>query len=166
MAKITGTFDSFWQSLEGTAKDLGVTDGDLPQLRTSVKSVLVAAGWADPSGKTEFLSASDEKACRAAAETEVSRLAPALAQARQLVFTSGFHPTKNSLSAASAPVVTEMTSAQTVTSSFQPQMAKVGDSCPRCSGPMQAVGLVNDRSALYCPKDRVVEPLPVGVSSR
>lgn len=164
MAKISSTFESFWQSLEVKAKELGVGDGDLPQLRSGVKNVLVAAGWSNTSGKLEFLSASDQSACEAAAMAEMQRVAPAMAQSRKLTFTSGFNPTKHNLSASTT--TTEMASVSPVTSAFSPMMAKVGDTCPRCSGSMQAVGLVNERSALYCPKDRVVMPLPSGVTLR
>jgi hypothetical protein len=169
MFKITGTFDSFWQSIEADVKDLGISDGDLAHARSSVKSVLVAAGWADPSGSVNFLSESDKASCKAAAEAEVARLAPVMNQSRKLSFSAGFQPTKNSLTASTttaAGAFTEMANVQTVSSNFSPALAKLGDACPRCSGTMQPVGLVNDRAALYCPKDRVVQPLPLGVSLR
>jgi hypothetical protein len=167
MAKITGTFDNFWSSIEAKARELGAVDGDLPQIRIAVKNVLVTAGWADVSGIVNFLSETDKASALSAATAEVQRLSPALTQARKLTFTAGFQPTKGSLSAsASASPVLEMSNVESVSSSFSPQMAKVGDACPRCSGSMQPVGLVNDRSALYCPKDRVVMPLPTGVSLR
>lgn len=169
MSKITGTFDNFWQPIEAKAKALGVSDGDLPHVRSSVKNVLIASGWADPAGAVNFLSDTDKGACLAAAEAEVARLAPAMNQSRKLTFSAGFQPTKHNLSASTttAPgAFTEMANVQTVSSNFSPTMAKVGDACPRCSGAMQPVGLVNDRAALYCPKDRVVQPLPSGVSLR
>jgi len=165
MAKITGTFDNFWSSIEAKAKELGVVDGDLPQVRTAVKNVLVTAGWADVSGIVNFLSDNDKAAALSAATAEVQRLSPAISQSRKLTLTAGFQPTKNSLSANTTTTL-EMSNVESVSSSFAPQMAKVGDACPRCSGSMQPVGLVNDRSALYCPKDRVVMPLPTGVSLR
>lgn len=165
MAKITGTFDNFWSSIEAKAKELGVVDGDLPQVRTAVKNVLVTAGWADVSGIVNFLSDNDKAAALSAATAEVQRLSPAISQSRKLTLTAGFQPTKNSLSANTTTTL-EMSNVESVSSSFTPQMAKVGDACPRCSGSMQPVGLVNDRSALYCPKDRVVMPLPTGVSLR
>lgn len=165
MTKITGTFDNFWTSIEAKAKELGVVDGDLPQVRTAVKNVLVTAGWADISGAVNFLSDKDKAAAVSAATAEVQRLSPTIAQSRKLTFNSGFQPTKNSLSANTTTSL-EMSNVQSVSSNFAPQMAKVGDACPRCSGSMQPVGLVNERSALYCPKDRVVMPLPAGVSLR
>ncbi len=165
MAKITGTFDNFWSSIEAKAKELGVVDGDLPQVRTAVKNVLVTAGWADVTGIVNFLSDNDKAAALSAATAEVQRLSPAISQSRKLTLTAGFQPTKNSLSANTTTTL-EMSNVESVSSSFTPQMAKVGDACPRCSGSMQPVGLVNDRSALYCPKDRVVMPLPTGVSLR
>ena len=163
MAKISGTFENFWQDLERKAKDQGVGDGDLSQVRRAVKNVLIAAGWADAAGNVEFLSEADKTACKAAADAEVARVVPAMAQARTLNFTAGFHPTKNALQASTA---TEMTAVSPVSAAFNPVLAKVGDKCPRCEGSMQAVGLVNERAALYCPKDRVVMPLPSGVSLR
>jgi hypothetical protein len=165
MAKITGTFDNFWSSIEAKARELGAVDGDLPQIRSAVKNVMVTAGWADVSGSVNFLSKSDKASALSAATAEVQRLSPAITHARKLTFTAGFQPTKGSLSASASPVL-EMSNVESVSSSFSPQMAKVGDACPRCSGSMQPVGLVNDRSALYCPKDRVVMPLPTGVSLR
>lgn len=164
--KISSNFESFWQSLEPKAKGTGMSDGDLAHARSSVKNVLVAAGWSDSSGRIEFLSSADQAACENAALAEVQRIAPSLVQSRKLVFTDGFHPTRHSLSAQTQPqaALAEMT--PVVSSNFHPTLAKVGDNCPRCSGAMQAVGLVNDRSALYCPKDRVVMPLPSGVSLR
>jgi hypothetical protein len=165
MANITGTFDNFWSSIEAKAKELGVVDGDLPQVRTAVKNVLVTAGWADVSGGVNFLSDNDKAAALSAATTEIQRLSPTISQSRKLTFTAGFQPTKNRLSANTTTTL-EMSNVESVSSSFTPHMAKVGDACPRCSGSMQPVGLVNDRSALYCPKDRVVMPLPTGVSLR
>lgn len=169
MAKIVGTFENFWLPLEAKAKAVGVKDGDLTAVRASVKNLLVTAGWSDSAGNTSFLSASDQASCLAAAEAEVSRVAPTVAASRKLVVSSGFHPTKASVSAGISPpmTLTEMSSVPTVSASnFRPEMGKAGDRCPRCSATMEPVGLVNDRAALYCAKDRVVTPLPSGTSLR
>lgn len=163
MTKISGTFEQLWQDLEVSAKTAGIIDGDLDIVRSSVKNLLVTAGWADPSGVVSFVSTSDQATCVEAAKTELARLAPTLSTQRKLV-TAELSSHQNKMQVLSAGAATDFTG--TGVSASAPTMAKAGDRCPRCSGAMEPVGLVNDRAALYCDKDRVVLPLPFGTSLR
>lgn len=164
MAKISSSYEDFWQVLEAKAKELGLTDGDLPHVFTAVKNVVVSAGWADQTGAMSFLSESDKEACVQASFAEIERIAPKLEHERKLTFKSGFSPTKSNLKPGTTTA--QISSTGTLSSSSLVAMGKPGDRCPRCSGSMQPVGLVNDKAALYCPKDRVVLPLAGDASIR
>lgn len=168
------SFESLWsRHLEPKAKAHGVRDGDVSKVRTAVKNLLVTAGWADQNGATSFGSIKDFNACLSAATQTIDRVAPPLAAERKLTTVrAGFTPTKSQMLAGSAvalpaatgewtPVTLEsVPEVQVAAVTFSPLLAKLGDKCPRCSGSMQPVALVNDRAALYCNRDRVVLPLP------
>ena len=172
MSKINTTFDSLWkQGLEGDAKNLGVIDGDLPQVRNRVKNLFVSAGWTKPDGTTEFVSNQDCANALQAARTELNKVAPLVAAQRKVAAirasTAGATPTKSGVLSASvagsAPatqqVTLQSTGAEVAAASFAPNMGKVGDKCPRCYGHMEPVKLANNRAAIYCTRDRVVTPL-------
>ncbi len=156
---IKTTFETIWEkSLETVARQNGAVDGDLHRVRTAAKNLLVAAGWAQPSGDCSFVSDADLQACVSAAVPAVTRAAKQAESERRLAPpTPGLSPTKRQIMAGAETV--ELTSAQLTASAFSPQMAQVGDRCPRCSGSMEPVGLVNERAGLYCVRDRVVLPL-------
>lgn len=171
MAKISGTFDQLWTSdMESKAKALGVIDGDLHRVRASVKNLLVTAGWAANDGSLSFTSETDRSnAITASMQVLTSTAQRTAAERRVTVAPRGSTPTKASIlqaSAAAPPQSASFSSASPVRVASFPALAKVGDRCPRCNGNMDPVGLVNDRGALYCPRDRVVLPLSPDVSVR
>ena len=171
MAKISGSFDNLWTSeLEAKAKAFGVIDGDLSRIRATVKNALISADWALNDGSLLFSSENDKaNAVKAAVEVLSAASQRQVAERRVTVRpTVGSSPTKAQVLQASTGVDSmSFSSVSTVKSgSFSPDMAKAGDKCPRCSGAMDPVGLVNDRAALYCPRDRVVLPLPPASSVR
>lgn len=172
MAKITGSFDNLWTSeLEAKAKGLGVIDGDLPRIRASVKNALISADWVTNDGTVTFSSENDKSnALKAAVEVLTISSQRTTAERRVVVRPqAGMSPTKSQVllasSASAAP--TGFSSVSPVRNgAFSPEMAKAGDKCPRCNSTMEPVGLVNERAALYCSRDRVVEPLSADSSVR
>lgn len=182
MAKITGTFDKLWnQGMADDARKLGVIDGDLLTVRSRVKALFVSAGWAQPDGTVEFVTEQDAANALQAAREVVEKTSTRLAAERKVVrahpVSAGTTPTKMQvLSGNARPIdhINEAGSSSAVlhstgavaTASFNPKMGQVGDRCPRCHGSMEPVGLVNERGALYCSRDRVVQPLPDGTQVR
>jgi hypothetical protein len=177
MAKITGTFDKLWnQGMADDARRLGVVDGDLSRVRSKVKNLLIDAGWAKADGAVEFVTEQDAANALQAAHKVLTSAAASFSAQRKVVKASvGHSPTRAQVLSGSTissavsndPVTVNLTSANTVDAgSFNPEMGKVGDRCPRCHGSMEPVGLVNDRAGLYCPRDRVVSPLPAGTQVR
>lgn len=166
------TFAALWDKLEPKAKAAGVLDGDLGEVRSSVKNVLISGGWTDAHGVVTFLSDRDQVTALTAAVETIKNVAPVLADQRQAVRASvGFTPTKAQVLSGSAtspvtaaPTPVALSSIQNPaaapTSAFAPVMAKIGDKCPRCSGAMEPVALANDRAGIICMRDRVVLPLP------
>jgi len=172
MAKITGSFDNLWTSeLEAKAKSLGVIDGDLSHIRASVKNALISADWVEKDGTLSFSSENDRtNALKAAVDVLTVNSQRAAAERKVVVRpTAGTSPTKSQVLLASATSAspTAFSSVSPVrTGAFAPEMAKPGDKCPRCNSTMEPVGLVNERAALYCSRDRVVEPLSAASSVR
>jgi hypothetical protein len=171
MAKITGNFDNLWTSdLEAKAKGLGVIDGDLPRVRAAVKNALVSADWAANDGSLTFLSENDRNnAVKAALDVLTTVSQRASADRRVTVKPTGSSPTKSQVllaSTAGAPTTAFASVTPVRNGAFTPDVAKAGDKCPRCSGSMEPVGLVNDRAGLYCSRDRVVLPLSAASSVR
>lgn len=148
------TFENLWTNiLSAKAASAGVSDGDLDEVRSSVKSALVSAGWVESSGACSFLSNTDKGNCLTAAAEQIQRVAPNLVNNRKVT----------RMQVMSASATTDFAPNNAVSASL-PGMAKVGDRCSKCSGTMDVVGLVNDRAGLYCSRDRVVLPLPSGTS--
>ena len=175
MKKLNASFESVWStSLEPKARALGAIDGDLDRVRAAAKSLMITAGWTNNTGDCSFVNEGDLSNCLSATVQLVENTTKSVvAQRRVVTAKAGFGPTKaqvvagsaRALVSASAPTV-ELTSTQVAASNFAPAMARVGDRCPRCSGSMEPVGLVNERAGLYCPRDRVVLPLPADQSVR
>ncbi len=167
-------FNHLWQTiLEPKAKDMGLIDGDMPKVRSAVKNMMVSAGWSDVEGKVDFISAEDLNAGMEASLDIIKVIGPTLVASRRVTHRHGFTPTKTQIvDTTVSPVVqasvepVELTSTQSVTAAFHPEMGKVGDRCPKCSGSMEPVALVNERGAIMCQRDRVVTPLPIGYSVR
>jgi hypothetical protein len=172
MAKTTSSFDHLWTSeLEAKAKSLGVIDGDLPRIRATVKNTLISADWAANDGTVTFSSEEDRNNAIKAAVDVLTIASQRTAAERRVVVkpTVGSAPTKSQVLLASAggDALTAFSSVSTVrTGAFAPEMAKAGDKCPRCNSSMEPIGLVNDRAALYCSRDRVVLPLSASSSVR
>jgi len=176
MAKITGTFDKLWnRGMADDARRLGVVDGDLASIRSKVKNRLIDAGWAKADGTVEFVTEQDAaNALKAAQDTLVAAASKVTTERKVVRASVGTSPTRSQVLSGSArpigsqPNVATLMSANTTVDagSFNPEMGKVGDRCPRCHGSMAPVGLVNDSAGLYCPRDRVVQPLPAGTQVR
>ncbi len=170
MAKIIGSFDQLWTSdLEAKAKALGALDGDLPRVRATVKNALISADWASNDGSLRFSSDNDQNnALKAAVEAMTSASQRAAAERKVTVKHAGVAPTRSQvlLASASAPPTTFSSVSPVRTGAFSPESAKAGDKCPRCNSMMEPVGLVNERAALYCSRDRVVLPLSAESSVR
>lgn len=176
MNKLSASFESVWkENLEPKARALGAHDADLDRARTAAKNMMIAAGWATVDGKCEFISENDLKNCLETTTPVVEKATQtAMADRRVVTAQTGFVPTKAQVVAGAAKALVsagaepvELTSAQVTTASNSlAGLAAVGDRCPRCSGSMDPVGLVNDRAGLYCPRDRVVLPLPANQTVR
>jgi hypothetical protein len=156
MAILKSSVEKVYQTIETEAKGNGVRDGDMDAVYRVVKATLVDAGWATSGGEVSFVSAEDAQNAMGAVRDAVLTLSKGLAN-RKVVLQPGSQPTKNHVSSASA--VSFQSVPQAVAGGFHATMAKVGDTCPKCNGSMQQVLLVNERSGLYCSKDRVVLPL-------
>lgn len=152
-------FESVWKNvLVPKASALGAVDGDLDKLRSKVKNYLASAGWVLPSGEMSFVSKTDKASCLSAAADQIARVVPTLVESRRV--------TRMQVTAATVSANFVSDPAAHVSASALPGMASMGDRCPRCSGSMEPVGLVNDRVGLYCTRDRVVLPLPEGTQLR
>lgn len=151
------TFAYLWENgLEADAKRSGVIDGDLPKVRSKVKSMLISAGWCTPGGDVEFVSDEDYANCLQRAGKELARVSALVSSVRKaeaLSANAGSPTRAQVLAGADVPLQTK------VSGGFSPAMGEVGDPCPRCQGPMQVVAIANSRAALYCTRDRVVTPL-------
>lgn len=161
------TFDAIWQQMEPNARELGIRDGDLPRIRSKVKSLFISAGWANKEGVVEFMNDLDAATALQAARKELERTARLVASeeaASKLVARAGSTPTKAQVLSASSSVSLHSTGVSS--GSFSPRMGSVGDRCPRCHGSMEPVGLANGKTAIYCTKDRVVLPLSPEDSAR
>lgn len=147
------SFEDIWgTTLVAKAKSAGVRDGDLDQVRSSVKNMLVSSGWVTADGKTNFLSSVDANAALSAATSHLEKVAEPLVQASKVTRAQVIQ----------ASMMTDFHSAGTSVVAGLPGVATVGDRCTKCSGAMDVVSLVNDRVGLYCTRDRVVLPLPAG----
>jgi hypothetical protein len=171
MSRIKSSFSQVWSKhLEAKAREAGAIDGDIPRLQNSAKNLMVSAGWTSPDGQCDFVSPQDLSACVQAAAEEIASTAQKLAGERRLRrLPVGSTTTKSQVTSGSAHQIgaaAELSSAQTTSSSAMPIMAKPGDRCPRCSGSMRSLGLVNDRAGLYCQRDRVVLPLSADFQMR
>ena len=160
MAYSQCSMEDFWSAnFEGRAREHRLTQPQTASLRAAVKGTLIDAGWAQPDGTLTFSSKADAAAAYKASIRRFQPLAERLA--REARVQVGSTPTRASVSAsASAPANVPLTSLNG--SSFHPGVPGLHDNCPRCSSPMQPVRLVNERVAIFCSKDRVVLPLPVG----
>jgi hypothetical protein len=175
---IKTSFEQLWAGeLEAKARAAGAIDGDIPRIRSAAKNLLISAGWAETTGECHFLSDGDKGACLTAAAETIERTTGQLVSERNLVRATtqpGFSPTKTQVLAGSAQAAVSagvetmvLESVQQVSAgSFTPACAKLGDRCPRCSGSMETVGLVNDKASIYCTRDRVVLPLSSDYSMR
>jgi len=163
------SFSDLWAThLEAKALAAGAVDGDFQSIRVAARNVLVSAGWDDGQGALNFVSNTDLASCIKAAVEAVETSAH-LASHHRLAARAqpvvGASATKAQV--LSAYSMAEFTSAQKApVASFSPLMAKPGDRCPRCSGSMEPVILVNDKPAVYCTKDRVVLPLSIDAQNR
>ena len=159
MASISGSFDDLWNSgLVDIAKKVGLSGSDIASIRSAVKNRFVSAGWADTNGNLDFVSDADAAFALGEAKKIVDSRSRKVHASRTL---NAHHnpsnsPTRTSLSASSNVGLMDHPSVSV--GSFSPKLASPGDPCPRCNSTMEAVLLANNKSALYCTKDRVVVP--------
>lgn len=160
------TMEEFWTGVEGRARALGAQDSDVAQLRSKTKNLLVSAEWSDTSGNISFSSDNDEKNAISAAVALIEDETGALIAKRQRsnrVIRAGYAPTSSAITAGVSQ--TELTAstfrpaAETAHMAELPGPVTMDSRCPRCNSAMQATGLVNNGTALYCSKDRIVLPL-------
>lgn len=175
MSKLNATFESVWKELEPKARALGAIDGDIDRVAIAARNLMITAGWASRDGTCDFVSDTDRATClKATSEVVENTTKLVVAQRRVVHARPGFGVTKAQVLAGGARATisaqvastVELTSTQIAANAFAPGFAKVGDRCPRCSGSMEPVGLVNERAGLYCPRDRVVLPLSADQSVR
>lgn len=157
------TWSAFWGSIEDTARKSGAVDVDLVALANSTRNLLISAGWCGVDNTVVFSSENDRANAVAAATDHVKdqtpivvggrirqnrviragyELSPSQAKDHATLSASNFMPVENT--AAVSPL---------------PGLADTGSKCPRCEGSMVVVGLVNDKAAVYCLKDRIALPL-------
>lgn len=156
MATNSCSIEDFWTAnFEGRAREHRLPQPATDALRAAVKGTLIDAGWASPDGTLTFSSKADATAAYRASLRRFQPLAERLAREAQVRFTGA--PMRASVSASAEVPFTPVSGA-----AFHPGVPSVHDKCPRCSSAMEPVRLVNDRVGIFCSKDRVVLPLPVG----
>ena len=152
--------ETFWAKVEPRARELGAQDSDNTILRSKVKNLLISASWGSPSGELSFLSDSDEANAISAAMDLVDEEAVKVVAVRHRAnreIRVGCTPTATGVSqAVSASTFSPVGQAPVAP---LPPPVTLDTRCPRCSSPMNTVGLANDGAAIYCSKDRIVLPL-------